>query len=211
MRTAWRRPAAWVGVAVLVPVAILLILAGVDLIRSPGQLTSEDTRFQATPGRHSGNWDVGSLPVDLNERLLGLEDDVEYREISALYLRAEPGTVMYDGFPKLEKLRAKAQFEMARLSAEDTEPVRKSRLLTLDGVMTLDFRTSSSQEREAILREAASAFRGAIELDPANADAKTNLELVLSVFGPINFPPNAPSHGTDQGQTSGQGRPGSGY
>jgi hypothetical protein len=211
MSTAWRRPAAWAGVALLIPVAALLILIGVDLLRSPAQLTSEDTRFQTTPGRHPGLWDVGALPADLNERLLGLEDDIEYREVSVLYLRAEPGKVLYDGFPKLEKLRAKAQFELTRLSAEDTEPVRKSRLLTLDGVMTLDFRTSSSQEREAILREAASAFRGAIELDPANDDAKTNLELVLSVFGPINFPPNAPSHGVDQGQQSGQGRPGSGY
>lgn len=211
VRTGWRRPAAWVGIALLVPVAVLLMLIGVDLIRSSGQLTSEDTRFQTTPGRHPGLWDVGALPLDLNERLLGLGDDIEYREVSALYLRAEPGKVLYDGFPKLEKLRAKAQFEVARLSSEDTEPVRKSRLLTLDGVMTLDFRTSSSQEREAILREAASAFRGAITLDPQNADAKTNLELVLSVFGPINFPPNAPSHGVDQGQMSGQGRTGSGY
>jgi hypothetical protein len=211
VRARWRRTAAWVGIALLVPVAILLILVGVDLLRSPGQLTSEDTRFQATPGRHPGLWDVGALPGDLNEKLLGLEDDVAYREISALYIRAEPGKVLYDGFPKLEKLRAKAQFELARLSSEDTEPARKSRLLTLDGVMTLDFRTSSSQEREAILRDAASAFRGAIELDPENTDAKSNLELVLSVFGPINFPPNAPSHGVDQGQLSGQGRTGTGY
>jgi hypothetical protein len=211
VRTAWRRPAAWVGVAVLVVAAILFVLVGVDLVRSPGQLTSEDTRFQATPGRHPGLWDVGALPADLNERLLGLEDDIDYREVSALYLRAEPGKVLYDGFPKLESLRAKAQFELARLSGEETEAERKSRLLTLDGVMTLDFRTSSSQEREAILRDAAGAFRSAIELDPENADAKTNLELVLSTFGPINFPPNAPSHGTDQGQTSGQGRVGSGY
>ena len=211
MRASWRRWAAWIGAALLVPVAILLLLIGVDLIRSPGQLTSEDTRFQATPGRHPGVWDVGALPGDLNERLLGLGDDLEYREVSALYLRAEPGKVLYDGFPKLEKLRAKAQFELARLSAEDTEAVRKSRLLTLDGVMTLDFRTSSSEEREVILREAASAFRGAIELDPENADAKSNLELVLSVFGPINLPPNAPSHGVDQGQMSGQGRTGTGY
>jgi hypothetical protein len=209
--TSWRRPAAWVGIALLVPIAVVLLLAGVDLIRSPGQLMSEDMHFQSTPGRHQGVWDVGGLPADLNERLLGLEDDLAYREISALYLRAEPGKVQYDGFPKLEKLRAKAEFELASMSRDDSEAVRKSRLLTLDGVMTLDFRSPSSQEREAILRDAASAFRSAIDLDPENADAKTNLELVLSVFGPINFPPNAPSHGTDRGQMSGQGSPGTGY
>jgi hypothetical protein len=210
--TSWRRPAAWAGIALLVPIAVVLVLAGVDLIRSPGQLTSEDTRFQSTPGRHQGVWDVGGLPADLNERLLGLEDDLAYREISALYLRSEPGKVLYDGIPNLEKLRAKAQFELASMSRDDSEAVRKSRLLTLDGVMTLDFRSPSSQEREALLRAAASAFRAAIALDPENDDAKTNLELVLSVFGPIIFaPPKAPSHGTDQGQMSGQGRPGTGY
>jgi hypothetical protein len=89
--------------------------------------------------------------------------------------------------------------------------VRQSRLLTLYGVMTLDARPLGDSERSNMLRNAASAFRNAIELDPTNADAKTNLEAVLSTFGPINLVGPDPEGGASSGNTSGQGTTGSGY
>jgi hypothetical protein len=94
---------------------------------------------------------------------------------------------------------------------EDPDPKRRSHLLTLYGVMTLDTRTFSPEERDAIMRDAGSAFRNAITLDPDNEEAKTNLEALLSTFGPIAFPPNAPSGGKSEGKVSGQGATGSGY
>ena len=69
----------------------------------------------------------------------------------------------------------------------------------------------SDEERRKILGQAAAAFRGALELDETNADAKTNLEAVLSTFGPVALPANAPSQGRDNGNVSGLGSPGSGY
>src|SRR5262245_52993515 len=133
--TASRRAAAWVSAALLLVIGVGLVLVGVDLVRSPGELVSEDSRFQTAPRRHAGTWDVGRLPADLNERLLALRDDVAYREALALYLRVEPGKILYEGVPELEKTRAKAQFELSRMSREETDPKRKSRLLTLNGVM----------------------------------------------------------------------------
>jgi hypothetical protein len=189
----------------------VLGFAGVDLLRVQGELASDDRRFQTTPTRQAGLWDVGLLPKDLSERLLGLEDDIAYRNVAGLYVRVEPGKVTYDGFPELESLRAKAQYELTRMSREDPNPKRRSKLLTFYGVMTLDTRTVSADERQNILRNAGSAFRNAITLDPENDDAKTNLEALLSVFGPIAFPPNAPSQGQSKGRVSGQGRTGSGY
>ena len=196
---------------VAVPVALALAVTGVDILRTDNELTTDDTRFRAAPMRQAGLWDVGRLPDDANERLLGLEDDVEYRKLMGLYLKVEPGIVDYQGFPELESQRAKAQFELTRRSRQEPDPLRRSRLLTLYGVMTLDFRTISDQERQKVLEQAVSAFRGAITLDETNADAKTNLEAVLSVHGPVAVPANAPSQTRDDGNVSGAGSPGSGY
>lgn len=201
----------WVVAVLAIPVAIALAVTGVDLLRTQNELTADDTRFRAAPMRQAGLWDVGALPEDANEKLLGLEDDVDYRRLMGLYLRVEPGKVDYQGFPELESLRARTQFELTRRSREEPDVVRRSRLLTLYGVMTLDYRAVSDEERNNILQNAVSAFRGALELDETNDDAKTNLEAVLSVFGPVSTGSNAPSQARDDGNVSGQGSTGSGY
>jgi hypothetical protein len=217
IRRTWERAgrvrtiALWAVAALAVPLAIGLAVVAVDVVRAPSQLSHDDRRFQTAPARLAGLWDVGFLPRGGSERLLGLEDDVFYRELAGLYLKVEPGRIDHEGFPELESMRAKAQYELTRLSREERNPVRQSRLLTLYGVMTLDTRTFADSERDDILRKAASAFRNAIDLDPSNTDAKTNLEAVLSVFGPINLVGPDPEGGASQGNTSGQGSTGSGY
>jgi hypothetical protein len=189
----------------------VLAATGIDILRTQNELAADDTRFRTAPMRQAGLWDVGGLPNDANERLLGLEDDVEYRKLMGQYLRVEPGIVDFQGFPELESLRAKVQHELTRRSREEPEKKRRSRLLTLYGVMTLDSRIISQEEREKVLGQAVAAFRAALELDETNADAKTNLEAVLSTFGPIALPTNAPSQTRDNGNISGAGSPGSGY
>jgi len=195
-----------------VPVAIALALVAVDVLRAPGQVTDDDRRFQTTPRRPAGLWNVGFLPGDRSERLLGLSDDVTYRELAGQYLKVEPGIVDFQGFPQLELLRAKVQFELTRLSRQDRgDPKRQSRILTLYGVMTLDGRPLDERERESMIQKAVSAFRNAIELDPTNVDAKANLEAALSIFGPVSAPGEQPTGGANQGNTSGQGTTGTGY
>jgi hypothetical protein len=201
----------WALAGLAVPIALVLAVVAVDVLRTPGQVTSDDRRFQTAPMRQAGLWDVGLLPRDGSERLLGLEDDIFYRELAGLYLRVEPGKVDYQGFPELESLRAKAQYELTRLSREERDPVRQSRILTLYGVMTLDGRPLDDREREAMIQRAVSAFRNAIDLDPSNVDAKTNLEAALSIFGPVALPGEQPTGGANQGNTSGQGSTGTGY
>jgi hypothetical protein len=206
------RWAVWVFAALAVPVGIALALVAVDVLRAPDQVANDDRRFQTAPARLAGLWDASFLPGDQGERLLGLDDDLLYRELAGLYLKVEPGTVDFQGFPELESLRAKVQFELTRLSREDQDhPKRQSRVLTMYGVMTLDGRPLDSREREAMFQKAVSAFRNAIDLDPTNVDAKTNLEAALSTFGPIALPGEQPTGGANQGNTSGQGSTGTGY
>ena len=77
----WGRWAAWVVAVLAVPVALALVVIATDLLRTPGQITADDARFESAPMRQGGLWDVGFLPRNLSEKLLGLEDDVLHRQI----------------------------------------------------------------------------------------------------------------------------------
>jgi hypothetical protein len=205
------KPMLWTLAALAVPAGLVSAVLALDVMRAPAELTTDDARFQTAPLRQAGLWEIGFLPRDGSESVLGLRDDVFYRELAGLYLKVEPGRIDYQGFPELEALRAKAQYELTRMSREERDPVRQSRLLTLYGVMTLDDRPLDKLERETMIRKAISAFRNAIELDPTNVDAKTNLEAALSIFPPIGIAGSNPTGGANQGNTSGQGSTGTGY
>jgi hypothetical protein len=208
----WRGWAVWAVAAIAVPVAAALLVVATDLLRAPHELTRDDTRFETAPLRQRGLWEVGSLPGPTTERLLGLEDDISHRRLLGQYLTVEPGVVDYEGTPALEAIRAKAQYEITRLSQEEPDPQRRSRLLTMYGVITLDTRQVDEETRDDQVRRAVSAFRNAIELDPENADAKTNLEGVLSREGGVVLnPSNDPTRDRAGGRRSGRGGTGSGY
>jgi hypothetical protein len=177
--------AVWALAMVAVPFAIALAIVAVDVLRTPGELSDDDRRFQTAPAREPGRWKVGFLPGDRSEQLLGLEDDVSYRELVALYLDVEPGEVDWVDMPELESIRETALSELTRMSEEESDPVRKARLLTLYGVLRLDARPSEESDREEMVRDAATAFRSAIDVDPSNVDAMTNLEALLDVHGEV--------------------------
>lgn len=186
-------------------------MLAVDVLRAPGELAGNDVRFEAAPGRQSGLWDgLGYLPGRATERLLGLEDDVGYRRTMARFLHVEPGKVEILG-PELENLRGRVRVELARGSADDSNPKRRAQLLNLLAAMSLERYGSSAVESEDILRRAIHTFRSASETDPENADAKLNLELALRNAKAVNLPGTDPDANPAEGTISGQGRAGSGY
>jgi hypothetical protein len=189
--------ALWAVVALVVVAAIALTVLAVDVLRSPGQLAQDDRSFNTDPKLEPGLWDVSFLPRDASERLLGLADDLSYRRAAALYLEVEPGEVAVDGLPDPEALRADVELELERLAGEENEPRRLSRLLTWYGVMTLippgAVPPAGSPERREMLETAVSAFRDAIDLDPSNVDAMTNLEAVMDKYGAVSVEGTNPS------------------
>lgn len=200
-----------VAAIIAVPLAILLAVLAVDVLRLPGKLEGGDVQFEAAPNRQSGPWGgidfVRGWPA---KRMLDVGDDLAYRKALARFLRVEPGEVEIYG-PELENLRGRVQLELTRLSAEDANPVRRAQLLNLLGAMSLDRYSYDQAEREAILRKAIFTFRSAVDTDPNNADAKTNLELALRDAKAVNLPGTDPSGGASEGTISGQGTSGSGY
>lgn len=208
-----RRTVALLAAAVVaVPIAVALAVLAVDVLRVPGELARRDTRFESAPARQAGLWGrIDFLKGWPAIRLLGVHDDLDYRRAAGLYLRAEPGHFDYAGFPDRELLRSRAQYRLTRASNDDPDARRRAQMLVLCGVMALDTRSASQEDRDNQVRDAANAFTAALSLDPSNEDAKFNLELVLSLHGAAFVAANAPSGGQSSGQISGRGQTGGGY
>jgi hypothetical protein len=117
--------------------------------------------------------------------------------------------------PEVALLRNEAQARLEALAQSAGDRVRRSRAAGLLGVLGLARLISETQDRETILETAVSALGLAIALDPANDDAKFNLELTLQRGRGIELSEAAggakPSPGGAGARGAGAGDPGSGY
>lgn len=208
-----RERLALVAAVVALPVAIVLVVFAVDVLRTPGWIFGDDTRFQSAPVRTSGLWnEAGILGTRARIAMLGIDDDLAYRRTVSLFERLQPGQADQNIDPAQESRWAKLQFDLTTQSRENPDIHRRSELQNLMGVVLLArYLYASPDERNALLTNAIGSFRTAVELDPKNDEAKLNLELALRAYSPILFPSNAPDTGGAQGEKSGQGRAGSGY
>jgi hypothetical protein len=201
---------------VIVAALLGLVLLGlaVDTLRAPDEIAADDNRFEGAPFRQRALWDdVGVLPGGLTGRVLGVEDDLDYRRTVRLYTTTDPSRVVIAGAdqPRLEALRGKAILEVTLASRRESDPRRRSQLLNVFGV--LSYRpnvTSDPNARAKTLRDGIGSFQTAVRLDPRHDQAKTNLELALRAYA-ASFPGDDPDAGAARGKLSGQGRSGSGY
>jgi hypothetical protein len=208
-----RERIALAAAVVAVPIAIVLSVFAVDVLRTPGWISDDDTRFSNAPVRSGGLWnEPGMLATRARLAALGLEDDLAYRRTTALFARLQPGEADQGVDPEQEARWAKLQFDLSTQSRENPDVKRRSELQNLMGIVLLArYLYASPDERSALLTNAVGSFRTAVELEPGNDDAKLNLELALRAYGPALFPSNAPDAGGARGEKSGQGRAGSGY
>jgi hypothetical protein len=198
---------------VAVPIALVLVVLAIDVLRTPGWISTDDDRFASAPVRGSGLWnEAGLLATRARIATLGLEDDLAYRRTVALFSRLRPGQADQGVDQEQEAKWAKLQFDLANESRENPDRKRRSELQNLMGVTLLArYLYASPDQRNMLLSNAIGAFRTAAELDPGSDEAKLNLELAMRAYAPILFPSNAPDAGGAHGQESGQGRSGSGY
>lgn len=201
-----------VGAAAALVAAVLLALVAADALGLDDSLAADDARFASAP-LSEGLWDeAGILPFDASQAILAFGDDLAYRRAVSLYVRSRPGEPTSLN-PRRETLRAEAQRALAAISREDGDARRRSQAAMLLALLALgrgDLFTSA-EERLQVLRGAVGNLQIAVELDPENADAKRNLELVLSSVGePPSGATDAGGTG-DTGDTAGVGRAGTGY
>jgi hypothetical protein len=192
--------------------ALLLALLGYEALRWDDSLGDDDARFAASP-LSEGLWAHDErLPLAPARRLLGLGDDLAYREAVSLYTRSRPGEPTALN-PQREALRGNARQALSALSRTDPEQSRRSQAAMLVALLSLGQGDlfQSAEERLQVLRGGVGNLQIAVALDPDNAEAKRNLELVLTSAG---LPPSGATDAggtSDTGDQAGIGRSGSGY
>jgi hypothetical protein len=214
-----------VGVVALV-LAVLVLLVMANVHRWDGALTRGDARFVAAPpdlSQTSGlpapppaRWKVPTgFTADITERLLGLRDDMAFRRALALYRAVNPNPneqVQFQDDPELPAKRIRAQQALTAVSKNDPDPRIRSRATNMLGILARTGPTpvDPNEQRNQILTTIA-LFKSAIKLDPDNADAKLNLELVLQDPQTEQFVSGGPGGNPDAGKKGGTGSGGQGY
>jgi hypothetical protein len=204
----------------LLPAAVCLVLAAgllllaTDVGRWRDAMAADDVRYRSEPGAR-GLWTADTLvPFGLARRMLGVGDDVAFREaVRALRLgRLEAGA---SSDPALVLKRAEARARLQEIAGRAGDASRRSRAMNLLGVISFSSALTEARGQAAYLQDAASAFTGAIAIDPANAEAKANLELALQKGRALEAAESAggpnPSPGGSGAKGAGAGEPGTGY
>jgi hypothetical protein len=199
--------------------AVLLALVAVDVARSHSAIPDDDVRFSA--GAPTSGWSPQALaPFGAGERLLGVRDDVAFREMLRV-LRQSKLLDLTVSDPALAIRRTELAERLESIVVHDPDPVLRSRASSLLGVLAIVSwnstppQGSQQLDRSELLLAAVASFEQAIALDPENDDAKYNLQLMLQ-RGQGLLPTEAsagrnPSPGGKGSRGAGAGAPGSGY
>jgi hypothetical protein len=202
--------------------AVFLGLVAVDVARWRTAVPADDIRFRVRAGDGT-LWQPATLaPLGAGKRVLAIEDDLAFRhmlqDLRASRLRV--GTV---SDPALALRRSATSQRLESIVVRDPDPTLRSRASTLLGVLSVAAWNStpdagagsSGPDRSELLLSAVASFEQAILLDPENADAKYNLQLMLQ-RGEGLLPTEAsagksPTPGGRGSRGAGAGGPGSGY
>jgi hypothetical protein len=109
--------------------------------------------------------------------LLGLGDDVGFRRAVALFRGAYPRDDEVQRSPEGGAARIRAETALASVIRTDGNRRRASTASNLLGILTVVDAASAPTANGAIDRSVVE-FQNAIRLDPSNAEAKANLELL---------------------------------
>jgi hypothetical protein len=209
-----RRAGLVAGVVVCLVLASLVVLLAADVWRWRDALGSDDARYRSAPS--SGDlWSPASLvPLALARNSLGVDDDLAFRRaVRAMRLGKLEEVQVSDTEVLLQ--RAEAQTRLAAIAEGDGDPERRSRAMTLLGVVLLATPVPTVEEQRAALKAAITNLQTAIELDPDNNDAKFNLEFALrqrsaGLAARGGSSPN-PLGNPNRSRGAATGAPGSGY
>jgi hypothetical protein len=176
----------WLPVAVLVvalAVAAALTVLAAAVWRSEARLRAGDVRF-AIAQTDEDPWRIsGSLPSRAARRLLGVDDDVDFRNAVQLFRYTEGqrgGGTSSRGSP--DALRVEAAVALERFERAGADPRRASRVANLLGVMAFASAADEPQNEGLLIARTLYQFRRAIKLDRANVEAKYNLELLMRLL-----------------------------
>ena len=123
-----KRVAVAAGAAGCVVLAAALILLAIDVLRVPGAIAADDTRYQGAPTRPHEALGLGRLPAGRPaERLLDVGDDLAYRKVLWAARRVpSPAQIQGPNQPVLEARRGQAIIAVAEQANKQSDARRRS-------------------------------------------------------------------------------------
>ncbi len=197
-------------VVVLVVLAVLAAVLASDLRAWPRALRSGDARYAVSPA--AARWHASTVLPGVGS-LLGVGDDVAVRRAVRLFRLTYGTRGSLDTELQTQGVRAQAELALANL-ARSSDPLRAAQASDLLGVLAFGDLSSGGGANPDQADRAVSAFVNAVRLDPNDAAAKANLELVLRLFRATGVRTGATTGAGEHGQGrhgAGTGIPGSGY
>jgi hypothetical protein len=173
-----RRVALLATAAACLAVALGSAFLARDVGRRQAALRSGDVAAaDATPTRRPSWATVQTVPFGLARRLLAVDDDLAFRRSVALFQRAYRRIPSFDQSLEGIAMRVQAETALAHELRNDRERRRASVAANLLGILAFVDATTA-QDSSVPIERSVFEFEDAIHLDPANEQAKANLELV---------------------------------
>jgi hypothetical protein len=199
-----------VGAVVCLAAAAFLLLFAVDARDWGKRMTTDDLRFAATPLPPSLWHPAEVAPFGLARNVLGINDDVEYREAVRLFRLGRPLENLTAR--SFESLRAQAQVALSKVESSGSDRARRSQAANMLGVLDLSLAVRDSTLATTFLADAIGNFRDAMALDDSNADARYNLEYALyELKGGEDQLPKGTERPGQPGGNAALAQPGRGY
>lgn len=167
------------GAIAAVALAAAIAFVAEDARRWPQLLEAGDTAFAASPAGRDAWPTPTRLPARIARNVLGVDDDLAYRRALQLYARERAARFLGG----TEWVHLVARSETALANAERSgDGVRRSAASNLLGIVYFDAARATSARSDDFVRSSVGAYQRAVRSDPGNADAKHNLELLLSLL-----------------------------
>jgi hypothetical protein len=167
-----------VAAAVCAALTVVLVLITRDVDRWETTMRAADVAASASrPSARKPPRVEETLPFSPAQSLLGLGDDVGFRRAVALFRGAYPRDDEFQRSPEGGAARIRAETALASVIRTDGNRRRASTASNLLGILTVVDAASAPTASGAIDRSIVE-FQDAVRLDPSNAQAKANLELL---------------------------------
>lgn len=187
MRRAWPAIRKGAPIAVLLALAITAALVARDAAAVRHSIERGDLVFLEGQPVYDRLWRLDTT-LPLAVEFFGVEDDLLYRHALRKYAaderRQRQGTGGFSG----PGLRAEAQAALSIAENAGLPAKRRSILANLQGMLAWDETLTNPLEASGLAIQALEHFHRAVKTDPANADAKYNLEYLLRHADPDSNP-----------------------
>jgi hypothetical protein len=201
-----------VAVVVLVAAAAILALLAADVLSWRDAMQRGDRAFAGSPA--NATWAADTvLPSDTARWLLDLDVPLRFRDAEQRYAVLSAEGRGYDNGVTASRSRGELEAVLAELGRSD-DHVIASQAENLLGILAYSDSRQTGPIAAAPVDQSVAAFQAAVRLDPTNADAKVNLELLLRelVAKGVRQGPSSSSDGPSKGRRgAGGGLPGRGY